>query len=106
MQVSGATTELRLPRARARTPDRLAVMLFGAAAFLVVLALLAAQMRSGVQPAGPRTVVLRRVYSTRIVETVIGPAPGGAKAAASVTQSVSSSGGSPAAAPVAATRTS
>ena len=91
------------PRTRLRTPDRLTVMLFSVAAFLIVLALLAGQMRSQIPHAGPRTMVVRRVYSTKIVETVIGPSRAGGS---SVTQSVSSSAGASSPAPVVATRTS
>jgi hypothetical protein len=63
-------------------------MLLALTVFLVILTVLAWQMRSA--PAAPahRVVVLRRVYETRVVETVVG-APGGAS---SVTQSESSSG--------------
>ncbi len=107
-----AATEHLTPAARrnrsggrsASGPDRFTVWLLSCAAFLVVLALLAGELRG---PA-PRTahkpvVVLRRVYETRVIETVRGPAGGGG-GGTSVSQSVSSSG-SAAPAPV-STRTS
>ena len=74
---------------RTAGPDRVTVWLLSVAAFLVVLALMAWQFR----PAGPKrsapVVVLRRVYETRVVETVIGPSKG-----TGVSQSVSSSSSS------------
>ena len=62
-------------------------MLLTLAAFLSILALLAWQVRSAPARPAHRVVLLRRVYETRVVETVIGPARGGG----TVTQSVSSS---------------
>jgi hypothetical protein len=75
---------------RATGPDRITVMLLTLTVFLVILAALAWQVRS--VPARPRsrTVVVRRVYETRVVETVVGAQGGGS----GVTQSVSSSGSS------------
>jgi hypothetical protein len=73
---------------RATGPDRLTVVLVSLAVFLGLLAFLADQLRgaySGHQ--SPRTVVLRRVYETTIVQTIPGPGSG-----TSVSQSVSSSG--------------
>ena len=69
-------------------PDRISVMLFGLAAFLVLFALLATQLQAHTprQPARP-VLVLRRIYRTTIVETIPGPRSG-----TSVSQSVSSSG--------------
>jgi hypothetical protein len=99
MAITAATTERR--RARAAGPDRLTVVMLTVAAFLTVLALLTWQLRA---TPGSRTdplIVHRRVYETRIVETLVGPARGGS----SVTQSVSSSGAA-ASAPAAATRVS
>jgi hypothetical protein len=77
-------------------------MLLTATVFLVILAALAWQMRA--TPARPRArvIVLRRVYETHVVETVVG-APG---AGSSVTQSVSSSGSSSALPAAPTTRTS
>ncbi len=78
-------------------------MLLSVAAFLVVLALLASQFQAAAAAPKPRVMVMRRVYQTRVIETVVGAARSGP----SVTQSVSSSGApsaSAAAAPV--TRTS
>ncbi len=67
--------------------DGVTVMLLTLAAFLAILALLAWQVRSAPTPPRHRVMVLRRVYETRVVETVIGAARGGS----TVTQSVSSS---------------
>jgi hypothetical protein len=73
---------------RTREPDGVTVTMLTVAAFLVILALLAWPMRSS--PAGParRVVVLRRVYETRVVETVVG---GAGRGGTSVAQSVSDS---------------
>jgi hypothetical protein len=60
----------RLDRSR-RGPDRVTVMLLTLAAFLAVLAILAARLRAtpAAAPApSPRVVVLRRVYRTTIVD--------------------------------------
>jgi hypothetical protein len=73
---------------RTTGPDRITVMLLTLTVFLVILGALAWQMRSVPRRPAHRIVVLRRVYETRVVETVVGPAGGGS----SVTQSVSSSG--------------
>ena len=105
-----ATTEPRAGRGQSRRrstsgPDRLTVALFAAAGFLAVLALLAWQMNSS--PAGPAprpVIVMRRVYETRIVETIRRSAPG--TGGTSVSQSVSSSGSPPASNGVPTTRTS
>lgn len=77
-------------------------MLLTLTVFLVMLAVLAWQMRSA--SAGPvhRIVLVRRVYETRVVETVVG-APGGGS---SVIQSVSSSGSASALPAAPTTRTS
>jgi hypothetical protein len=97
-----ATTNPRRATAAAAGPDRITVMLLTLTVFLVILAVLAWQMRS--VPAQPvhRVVVLRRLYETRVVETVVG-ATGGAS---SVTQSVSSSGSAAGLPAAATTRTS
>ncbi len=74
-------------------------MLLTLAAFLLVLALLASQLRPpGASAARHPVIVLRRVYQTTVVETVPGPSGAGANGT-SVTQSVSNSGsaGAPAA---------
>jgi hypothetical protein len=73
-------------RSRKSGPDRLTVVVFTLAAFLGVLALLAWQFRATAAVPGKRVVLVRRVYQTRVVETVPG------SGASSVTQSVSSSG--------------
>jgi hypothetical protein len=77
-------------------------MTFAVAAFLSVLALLAWQMRSAPLPRRRPMIVLRRVYETRVVETVIGASGGGS----SVTQSISSSGSPVSVAAAPTTRTS
>jgi hypothetical protein len=56
------------------------------AAFLGMLALLAWQFRATASTSGKPVMVLRRVYETRVIDTVPG------SGASSVTQSVSSSG--------------
>jgi hypothetical protein len=84
---TAATTRRR----GAAGPDRLTVVLLTLASFLAVLALLAWQLRtSAAVPMNPAKVV-RRVYQTTIVETVVGPSQ---RNGPSVTQSVSSSGSS------------
>jgi hypothetical protein len=81
-------------------PDRVTVMVLSLAAFLVIFAGLAWQMRTAPARAAHRMVLVRRVYETHVVETVVGPTAGGS----SVTQSVSSS--VPASSPAPATRSS
>lgn len=81
------------PRASRRRgsggPDRLTVMLFTLAAFLVVLALLAHQMRVANYGGSHPVPVLRKIYRTTVIETIVGSSgPSGT----SVSQSVSSSG--------------
>jgi hypothetical protein len=83
-----ATTSPR--RAIATGADGVTLTLLTLAAFLAILALLAWQVRSAPAPPRHRVIVLRRVYETRVVETVIGAARGGS----TVTQSVSSSAAS------------
>jgi hypothetical protein len=74
---------------RRRGPDGVTVMMLTLAAFFAVLAILASQVR-GVPARHPgRVVVVRRVYQTRVLETIVGGSRGGS----SVTQSVSSSAG-------------
>ena len=96
-----ATTSPRRGPTAAAGPDRITVMLLTLTVFLVILAVLAWQMRSAPPRPVHRTVVLRRVYETRVVETVVGAAGG----AGSVTQSVSSSGSAAGVAAAATTRT-
>ena len=81
-----ATTSQRPRRSAAAGPDGVTVMFLTLAAFLTVLALLAWQVRSAPARPSHRVVVLRRVYETRVVETVPG------RGASTVSQSVSSSG--------------
>jgi hypothetical protein len=101
-----AVTEAWRARAdrRARTrygPDRLTVVLLTVSAFLFVLALLAAQIQAAPAPARPHVVLIRRVYQTRVVETISGQAGAGATGGNVVTQAVSSSGSTVAPAPTA-----
>jgi hypothetical protein len=102
-----ATTEAAVagagPRRRpALGPDRLTVVLMSLAGFLVMLALLASQLRPTLVTAHHSVVVLRRVYQTTVVDTVRGS--GASAGGTSVSQSISSSGSVPPAAPT--TRTS
>ena len=70
-------------------PDPLTVGLLGLTAFLVVLALLANQLPTGPASANRRVPIVRRIYRTTIIETIVGaPGPSGR----SVSQSVASSG--------------
>jgi hypothetical protein len=84
-------------RSAAVGPDRLTVAMCTLAAFLGVLALLAWQFRMTAGGPARHVVLVRKVYETRVVETVPG------SGASSVSQSVSSSGSSGA---LATTRTS
>lgn len=85
-----------------RGPDRLSVMLLGLAVFLAMLALLASQLRgTATQGYAARAVVHRRIYLTKVIETIPGPGKG-----TSVSQSVSSSGSSYAAPAPVTTHTS
>ena len=61
------------------------------ASFLAVLALLAWQLRTSAAVHMTPAKVVRRVYQTTIVETVVGP---GQRSGSSVSQSVSISGSS------------
>ncbi len=80
--------------------DRLTVLLFTAAAFLAVLAILAHQLPAVGRADRRPSTVLRKVYRTTVVETIVG-----AGGPSSVTRSVSgSSSGAIATAP--ATRAS
>lgn len=84
--------------------DRLTVVLAALATFFVMLGFLAKEVEStGTNVASHPVTVLRRIYETKVVETI----PRGANVPAggtSVTQSVSGSGSPVAAAPT--TRTS
>lgn len=84
--MAATTTERPAPRPTAG-PDRLSVALFVLAGFLSMLAVMAWQLGAGAS-ARPRPVVaIRRIYETRVVETIVGGTGG-----SSVTQSTSSSG--------------
>ena len=92
-----AASKPAVTRRRASGPDRLTVVLLTVAAFLVVLSLLAGELRPVTRHVAARRIVLRRVIETRVIETVI-PTPGANATGSSVTSaSVSSSGsGAPA----------
>jgi hypothetical protein len=87
---------------RAAGPDRVTVMLLTLTVFLIILGALAWQMRSVSARPVRRMVVLRRVYETRVIETVVGATGDGS----SVTRSVSSSGSAAALPAAPTTRTS
>jgi hypothetical protein len=87
MATAAATTRRR----GVAGPDRVTVLLLTLASFLAVLALLAWQLRTTTAVRMSPAKVVRRVYQTTIVETVVGPSHGNGS---SVTQSVSSSGSS------------
>jgi hypothetical protein len=75
--------------------DRLTIAMVSLAAFLIVLALLAAQLgHAGTRHASARAVLLRRIYETTVVERV--PATSTARSSNSVTQSVSGTAALPA----------
>ena len=93
-----AMTNRKAPRANG--PDGITVMLLAVAAFLVIFAALAWQLRSAPGRPPRRVVLMRRVYETRVVETVVGRTGGGT----SMTQSASSS--VPASSPAPVTRSS
>jgi hypothetical protein len=85
-------TSVTPPARRRRSssvPDRLAVMLFTIAAFLVVLALLARQLPTANYGGSRPVPVLRKIYRTTVIETIVG---GSEPSGTSVSQSVSSSG--------------
>jgi hypothetical protein len=60
--------------------------------FLFVLALLATELSAAPIPARHRVVLVRRIYETRVVETIKGQGGAGGAGGNAVTQSVSSSG--------------
>jgi hypothetical protein len=84
-------------QATASGPDRLTSVFLVLAAFLAVLALLAWQLKVATAAPTRAAIVLRRVYQTRVIETVSGPSRSGP----AVTQSVSSTASAtPASAPL------
>jgi hypothetical protein len=100
------TTTLSRPgrRPAAPGPDRVTVVLFSLASFLVVLALLAGQPAGEPSHRAAHPVLLvRKIYRTTVVEEVTGATGNGGT---SVTQSVSSSGASDSTAATPTTRTS
>lgn len=106
MEAAAATTERPGSDQRRRRvtpgPDRASVILFGVAAILLVLAVLAWQFRAVQYRSATRPVlVVRRVYQTTVVETIRGGGSGSA-----VSQSVSSSGSGAIAVPAPTTRSS
>jgi hypothetical protein len=86
MATAAETTSRRASPARG--PDGVTVTLLTVAGFLVILALLAWQMRSAPTHPARRVIVMRRIYETRVVETIVG---GSRRGGSSITQSVSSS---------------
>ncbi len=87
-------------------PDRLTVALFSMAAFLVVLALLGAGLNLGSGHAAARkSVLVRRIYKTTVVEKVL-PAGAGGAGGTSVSQSVSGASSAPPLPATPVTRTS
>ena len=100
MAAATDTRPARAGRSTARRfgPDRLTVALVTVSAFLFLLAVLAARLPAAPAPARHRIVLIRRIYQTRVVETIQGPGGAGASGS-SVTQSVSSSGAPAASAP-------
>jgi hypothetical protein len=72
-------------------PDRLSSGLFVLAAFLAVLALLSWQLKLSARASTGSVILLRRVYQTRVIETIGGPS----RRAPAVSESVSSSGSAP-----------
>jgi hypothetical protein len=95
------------PRRARGGPDRVTVALCSLTAFLLVLALLGAQLSHAGSNRGAarRSILVRRIYKTTVIERVL-PAGVGGPGGTSVAQSVSgsSSGSLPSTAPV--TRTS
>lgn len=87
-------------------PDRLTVALLSLAAFLTVLALLAGQLvASAAAPRPHRVVLVRTVYSTKVIET-IASGSGGTSVSRSVTGSTSGASAAAATAAAPTTRTS
>ncbi len=82
-----AATTTRVGKPGAALADRLTVGLLTLAAVFVVLAFLAWEMRSAPASRARPVVVMRRVYETRVVETIVG----GSHASTSVSGTVSSS---------------
>jgi hypothetical protein len=93
------------PRRRAGAgPDRVSVLLFSLAAFLLVLALLGTQLAPTLSGGTRgRALLVRRIYRTTVIERVIA---GGAAGGASVSRSVSGAGPEPALPPIPVSRTS
>jgi len=80
------------PRRARGGPDRVTVALCSLTAFLLVLALLSTQLShtSPSRAAARRSVLVRRIYKTTVIERVL-PAGVGGPAGTSVAQSVSGS---------------
>ncbi len=80
-----AATTSHKPR-RAGGPDGVTVTMLTLAAFLGILSLMAWQLRAAPSSPARGMIVVRRIYQTRVIETVVG----GPSAGTSVTQSASS----------------
>jgi hypothetical protein len=93
-----------LARRAGSGPDRVSVLLFSLAAFLLVLALLGTQLAPTLSGGARRPALLvRRVYRTTVIERVIA---GGAGGGASVSRSVSGANPEPALPPLPVSRAS
>ena len=89
----GSDTPKASSRRRARGgSDRLSVLLFSVAAFLVVFALLVSQLPVAGSAVSRPVPVLRKIITTRIIETIKG---GTGTGGTSVSQSVSGSASGP-----------
>ena len=100
--VNGRVRDGRRVRPAPAGPDRMSVVLFTLAGFLVVLSLLAWQLGAGKSTHLRPVTTLRRIYETRVITTIVG---GSGRGGSSVSQSTSSGGSYSAAAP-ATTRSS
>lgn len=98
--MAGTTESVRPRVGRTGAIDRISVWLFAVGAFLVVLAMLITQLH--VAPSKPRVVVVRRVYRTTVVETVLGQRAGGT----TVSRSTTGAGSAPVAPAAPTTRVS
>ncbi len=97
-----AATTARTGKPGAALADRLTVGLLALAAVLAVLAFLSWEMKASASSSRARpVVVMRRVYETRVIETIVG----GSHASTSVSGTVASSA-PVSAAPLPVTRTS
>ncbi len=95
-------TDAQRQRVRRGAHDRVSVMLFSLAAFLAVFAVLVAELPLSATVPPSHQLLIRRVYRTTVIETVIGAR----SAPPSVTQSSSSSSPPSVASPAPTTRAS